>query len=62
MENQSPNEMKRDSAWGGKLVQSEFQGPGGVRRVPIQWCRAAQGIETRVEEGEHPSRMSEPVG
>lgn len=54
--------MKRDSAWGGKLVQSEFQGPGGVRRVPIQWCRAAQGIETRVEEGEHPSRMSEPVG
>lgn len=34
-ENQRPDEMKRESAWGRKLVQSEVQGPGGVRRVPI---------------------------
>ena len=33
--NQSPKEMKWGYAWGGKLAQSEFQGPGEVRRASV---------------------------
>ena len=46
----------------GGLCVVRVRGDGPVWRIKVQMRRrAAQGIETRVEGGGHPSRMSEPV-